>query len=101
MLPILQAVSEDKVIQAKGKDGLWHDVDVEEDGLYIEILINNPQNYRIKPSPTYRPFKDAEECWNEMLKHQPFGVVRDNYKNIKDVILEVLKTILSEEASLN
>lgn len=23
--------------------------------------------------PTYRPFKDAEECWQEMLKHQPFG----------------------------
>lgn len=26
--------------------------------------------YRIKPE---RPFKDAEECWNEMQKHQPFG----------------------------
>lgn len=23
----------------------------------------------------YRPFKDAEECWQEMLKHQPFGWV--------------------------
>ena len=23
--------------------------------------------------PTYRPFKDAEECWQEMMKHQPFG----------------------------
>lgn len=23
--------------------------------------------------PAYRPFKDKEECWNEMLKHQPFG----------------------------
>lgn len=23
--------------------------------------------------PTYRPFKDAEECWQEMLKHHPFG----------------------------
>lgn len=29
--------------------------------------------YRIKPEPKYRPFKDAEECWNEMQKHQPFG----------------------------
>ena len=26
--------------------------------------------------PTYRPFKDIEECWNEMLKHQPFGWVK-------------------------
>lgn len=23
----------------------------------------------------YRPFKNKEECWNEMLKHQPFGWV--------------------------
>lgn len=30
--------------------------------------------------PTYRPFKDKEECWNEMLKHEPFGwVKRDTY----------------------
>lgn len=35
--------------------------------------------YRIKPEPKYRPFKDAEECWQEMLKHQPFGVVKDKY----------------------
>ena len=24
----------------------------------------------------YRPFKDKNECWNEMLKHQPFGWVK-------------------------
>lgn len=29
--------------------------------------------FRIKPEPKFRPFKDAEECWNEMQKHQPFG----------------------------
>lgn len=27
--------------------------------------------------PTYRPFKDREECWNEMLKHQPFGWIKN------------------------
>lgn len=37
-------------------------------------------NYRIKSEPTYRPFKDKEECWNEMLKHQPFGWV--SYGNL-------------------
>lgn len=25
--------------------------------------------------PTYRPFKSKEECWQEMIKHQPFGWV--------------------------
>ena len=34
--------------------------------------------YRIKPAPKYRPFKTQEECWNEMLKHQPFGWIRNN-----------------------
>ena len=40
---------------------------------------NNPEwrwdkfDYRIKLEPKYRPFKDAEECWKEMQKHQPFG----------------------------
>lgn len=27
--------------------------------------------------PTYRPFRDREECWNEMLKHQPFGWIKN------------------------
>ena len=34
--------------------------------------------YRIKPEPKYRPFKNQEECWKEMLKHQPFGWIRNN-----------------------
>lgn len=39
--------------------------------------------YRIKPeepTPTYRPFKDAEECWEEMQKHQPFGWLKKKNK---------------------
>lgn len=34
-------------------------------------------DYRIKKEPTYRPFKDKEECWAEMQKHQPFGWVKN------------------------
>lgn len=33
--------------------------------------------YRIKPESKYRPFKTQEECWNEILKHQPFGWVKE------------------------
>ena len=33
--------------------------------------------YRIKPESNYRPFKNAEECWQEMQKHQPFGWIKD------------------------
>ena len=38
--------------------------------------------YRVKPEPKYRPFKTQEECWNEMLKHQPFGWVTDKCKYV-------------------
>lgn len=41
-------------------------------------------DYRIKPRPKYRPFKNAEECWQEMQKHQPFGWIKidGEYTNI-------------------
>lgn len=38
---------------------------------------NNPQSYRVKPEFKYRPFKDIEECWSEMQKHQPFGWIKN------------------------
>lgn len=75
MLPVIQAYAEGKTIQTKIKTdstGLaekWIDVTNPD-------LDGNPGCYRIKPEPTYRPFKDAEECWEEMQKHQPFGWLR-------------------------
>ena len=33
--------------------------------------------YRVKPEPNYRPFINAEECWQEMRKHQPFGWIKN------------------------
>ena len=41
---------------------------------------NDANYYRIKPQPKYRPFKDTEECWKEMQKHQPFGWIKDKGK---------------------
>lgn len=31
--------------------------------------------------PSYRPFNTKEECWNEMLKHQPFGWIYHKFYN--------------------
>ena len=39
--------------------------------------------YRVKPEPKYRPFESQEECWNEMLKHQPFGWLKSIKKQEK------------------
>ena len=34
----------------------------------------------------YRPFKDADECWNEMLKHEPFGWLKSKNENYLNVL---------------
>lgn len=77
VMPILQALAEGKIIQFAATYKEWVDLDGDKDGLLLETLINNPKSYRVKPEPKFRPFKDAEECWNEMQKHQPFGWVKD------------------------
>ena len=75
LLPIIQAFAEGKVIQTKNGDETWITIGKETD-LNIESLAEYPDCFRIKPEPKYRPFKDAEECWQEMLKHQPFGWIK-------------------------
>lgn len=54
--------------------------------------------FRIKPEPKYRPFKDAEECWEEMQKHQPFGYTYDKFNNIRDSITKVTTTGVSYDS---
>lgn len=84
VLPVIQAFTEGKVIQTKNGDETWITIGKETD-LNIESLAEYPDCFRIKPEPKYRPFKDAEECWQEMLKHQPFGwvVIIENNLSIK------------------
>ena len=65
---LYSALAKGKSVQVQGIDGSWVDVDIDKLNYFIETPI-----FRIKPEPKYRPFKTQEECWNEMLKHQPFG----------------------------
>ena len=83
LMPILQALVEGKTIQFATTDKEWVDLDGNKDGLSLETLINNPQSYRIKSKSEFRPFKDMEECWEEMKKHQPFGWVKTKDKGIR------------------
>lgn len=76
LLPIIQAFAEGKIIQSRRINGMWIDLEMKT-ALNIIRLINEPQKYRIKPKPKYRPFKDADECWQEMQKHEPFGWIRN------------------------
>lgn len=84
LLPIIQAFAEGKTIQVKASDGLWYG----REGENCELNFNaDPQVYRIKSEPKYRPFANAEECWQEMQKHQPFGWVKtdEGYEQIRHV----------------
>lgn len=76
--PILQAFAEGKVIECRTKPSAlsksWQDMNEWTEMEELEYW--NNIEYRIKSEPKYRPFKDAEECWQEMLKHQPFGWVK-------------------------
>ena len=88
LLPIIQAYAKGKAIESrciKGDKSLWYD---DEDPSF-----DNDLEYRIKPEPKYRPFKDAEECWNEMQKHQPFGWV--NYNGYRANIAAVMGSAIT------
>lgn len=65
--PIMQAFAEGKTIQSRYIKGskLFSD--------NTNPSFSDDFEYRTKPEPKYRPFANKEECWNEMLKHQPFG----------------------------
>lgn len=85
LLSIIKAFSEGKVIECRTKPSSVEGTDVPNDWTEMkEIEFWKNTEYRIKPEPTYRPFKDAEECWAEMLKHQPFGWIKckEGYFNI-------------------
>ena len=85
LLPIIQAFVAGKQIQEtiEGYVG-WIDTDE------IHFVYEGKKiKHRIKPEPKYRPFKDQEECWNEMHKHPDFGWVKNKstktYCNMTDI----------------
>ena len=67
LLPVIKAFTEGKKIETRYDIYDWTETEV----LHLE----SKNEYRIKPEQKYRPFKSQEECWNEMLKHQPFSFV--------------------------
>ena len=72
---LYSALAEGKTIQILNMEGNWVDVEVKKLNYIPETL-----KFRIKPEPKYRPLESQEECWNEMLKHQPFGFVKSKVK---------------------
>ena len=102
LLPIIQAWAEGKSIQYQTDSESWSDITKD---LYP---CNHPSLYRIKPEPKYRPFKSYEECWHEMLKHQPFGWIKNNdikrLRNINSIdncTIDINNSILHFDTAFN
>ena len=94
--PILQAYAEGKVIESRTKPSAVKGTYIPNDWTEMkEIEFWNNTEYRVKPEPTYRPFKNGEECWQEMQKHQPFGWVKSTL--FKDLALVKRVTTLYVE----
>lgn len=85
LMPVIQAFADGKDVETKTSSG-W---------ISIENMsfAGNPDSYRIKSESQYRPFANAEECWQEMQKHQPFGWVKCK----EDGSLGLITLIISEE----
>ena len=81
LLPIIQAYVEGKTVQYEFYTDIWKDIK--------EPSFRSDVKYRIKPEQKYRPFKTKEECFDEMLKHQPFGWLKSKMNGRFSCIGEV------------
>ena len=83
-MPIIQAFAEGKTIETLDCSGTWL--------IDKDLFFDRPTKcYRIKSEPKYRPFKNAEECWQEMQKHQPFGWLKHKTDNVYSSISKIDK----------
>lgn len=71
MAEVLNAYADGKPIEVL-LDGEWGEVDLN------EYSFDERESYRIKKEPTYRPFKNEREFFEEMKKHQPVGWLHRN-----------------------
>ena len=84
LLPIIQAYAEGKTIQSrciKGDTSLWYDDENPSFDDDFEYRIKPDSKPESKTDVNYRPFANVEECWQELLKHEPFGWVKDTEAN--------------------
>lgn len=100
LLPIIKAYAEGKTIQYLIKDE-WFDAFAPNFNFFAN-------DYRIKPEAKYRPFKTQEECWNEMMKHKPFGWVKEIsseilylINGISDMSIVIMENINSFKEAMN
>ena len=91
---VMEAYANGKKIQFLDEYNKW--IDVANPSFNWSIY-----NYRIKPEPKYRPFKNQEECWNEMHKHLDFGWLREKESGYLFNTIAVFDSIRIKENAYN
>lgn len=85
--PILQAFAEGKEIECRNEPDSIKGLGLPNDWTNVtDLFFMKGMEYRIKSESQYRPFANAEECWQEMQKHQPFGWVKEKERNVRTEI---------------
>ena len=93
LLPIIKAFAEGKTIEIRTNSiSKW----IETTTPKFDLL----HEYRIKPEPKYRPFKNQNECWEEMQKHKPIGWIK-NIMGIYNIIHVQEDTITTHNGTSN
>ena len=83
---LYSAFAEGKIIQFKTTRDEWFDLKPE-----LICGFSESFRYRIKPEQKYRPFKNQEECWGEILKHECYGWVKSKDDNDRRHISSIQK----------
>lgn len=104
MLPIIQAWADGKTVD-------WYEPSIGWRAIGIELDFDkNPKFFRInhEPNSKFRPFNNQKECWNEMLKHHPFGWFRSTCnKNLFNIIciddngIKITNTLIKSKDTYN
>lgn len=90
-IAVMQAYAEGKQIESKSRNnGYWVDVESEPNWNWHCF------DYRVKEEPHYRPFANVEECWNEMLKHEPFGWLNGKFSKFNIVAFDDTECIIGK-----
>ena len=65
--------------------------------VYVELLLNVPI------TSSFKPFSNKEECWNEMLKHQPFGwlVNKETGCYVQPILYTSITAVFADNSSSN
>lgn len=88
LLPIIQAYAEGKSIEFSSITDVskaWREV------TDFPLGMIDSFKFRIKPESKYRPFANAEECWAEMRKHEPFGWIKHKKDGDRSLITNIDK----------